>query len=214
MVMSTLERKFLVACAVLVLMTTVSLTVGASEHQTGGDDEMDSSENKEANKSIEKVDSTLIRLMDASDKEEFAERNGLSYSEGRVKVIVEMEDGATMPRNYNTTKETNYTGQGENLAQAYVQIDNIRSLSNEKGVRYVRPPLSSASLQENGRNEAGDEEGPETDESEYSESSETQDTQGTDKSETQGMEGLSSVMGSILATLIIVLTAAYARRDS
>jgi len=211
-----LERKALVAvCVILVLVTIGSVVTGASEHQTGDGDEVDSS--KATNGSLENVDSALTQLVNASDKEGFAERNGINYRNGRVQVVVELEGGATMPQNHNVTEEVNYTGQGENLVQAYVPVGNITSLSDEPRVSYVRLPTDSESLRGSGENETGGKGNPETDEEgkgedgdEESESGETQGRE-TDESETRG-EDLSSVMGGVIATVMIILTAAYARR--
>lgn len=188
----------------------ISSAAPASERQVEGGEGMDSPK-KAQNASVENLDHMLVRLMNAADKDEFAERNGMEYRNGSVLVVVELEEGATMPQNYNFAEEMNYTGQGENLAQAYVPAGNLRPLSNESGVERVRLPMGSESLQKNGKNETGETESPRADVDEEPESSEKQKNQATDGSETQG-KGLSSVMGGVLATLIIVLTATYARR--
>jgi hypothetical protein len=188
----------------------ISSAAPASERQVEGGEGMDSPR-KTQNASAENLDPILVRLIDAADKDEFAERNGMEYRNGSVLVMVNLEEGATMPQNYNVSEEMNYTGQGENLAQAYVPAGNLRPLSNESGVERVRLPMSSESLQKNGENETGETESLGTDVDEEPESSETRENQGMDGSETRG-KGLSSVMGGVLATLIIILTAAYARR--
>ena len=162
---------------------------------------------------MENVGSTLTQLVGASDKEGFAESNGISYRDGRALVVVEMEEGATMPGSYNTTEETNYTGQGKNLAQAYVPVTKIRPLSNEPGVKHVRLPLSPVPAGDGEKNKTTDAEDTETDAIGNGDG-EAEGTQETDENGTQGTggEGLSSVMGSLIATLVVVLAAAYGRR--
>jgi hypothetical protein len=178
---------------------------------------------KDMNESTENIDSTLIQLIEAPDEEGFAERNGIDYRDGRVRVVVEMEEGFSLPEGYNTTNELNYTGQGENLAQSYVPVDELVPISNETGVEYVRLPLKGVPSQESGqedrkRTENEDSSDVSNGNSEASGSNGTQDTPRMDEEDNQNEgtdgdgEGLSSVMGGIVSALIIILAAAYGRR--
>jgi len=155
---------------------------------------------KEVNESMENIDSTLVQLIEASDKEEFAERNSIDYRNGRAQVVVEMGEGFTFPEGYNTTNELNYTGQGENLAQAYVHVNDLVSLSNETGIEYVRLPLKGSPSRESEQEDQKQTGGTNN-------SNENQDEEGN-----QDAEGLTSLMGGIVPALIIILTAAYGRK--
>jgi hypothetical protein len=167
----------------------------------------------ETNESMENIDSTLVQLIEATDREEFAEKRGIEYRNGRARVVVEMEENSTFPGGYDTTDELNYTGQGKNLAQAYVPVDGIVSLSDETGVERVRLPLRGVPNQGNEREEEQTPDGGVPNGStEDSETSGSQDPQRTNGSDDQKEEGLPSVMGGILPALIVILVAAYGRR--
>jgi hypothetical protein len=169
---------------------------------------------KEVNESTEKMDSTLVQLIEAPDKEEFAERNGIDYRNGRAQVVVEMDEGFTFPEGYNTTNKLNYTGQGENLAQAYVPVNDLISLSNGTGIEYVRLPLKGSPSQETEREDQSQtgEINNSNENIEDSESNETQDSSQMNEDNNQDAEGLTSLMGGIVPALIIILTAAYGRK--
>jgi len=194
------------------VIQAISSTVGVTNNQY--DNEI---LEQKWNKSAEKLDSELVRLMNATNKEQFAERSNIEYRNGTVQVVVELEYGVNMPRGYNFTRQRHYTGQGKNLAQAYIPVDALRSLSNESVVERVRLPQRGAPSQE--ADDGGQTSDGETDDIERTETGEsgssenaTQETQDQTESDTEDAEGLSSVAGSLLATLVIILTAAYGRR--
>ncbi len=180
-------------------------------------------DSEEVNESMDDIDSALVQLIEAPDKKEFAERNGIDYRNGRVRVVVEMDETFTLPGGYNTTNELNHTGQGENLVQVRVPIGELVSLSDETGVKYVRLPLRGEPSQETEpehpeQTEDEDNSDESNGGSESSGSNGTQITQQIDEGDDQNEEnirdeeGLASFMGGVVPALAIILTAAYARR--
>lgn len=93
----------------------------------------------------ESVDPVLVDLIESENRTRFAEENDLSYRDGRVKVIVELERNASLPSGYNIAVEHTATGSRGELVQAYVDPDDLLRLGSEAGVRYIRTPQSAVS---------------------------------------------------------------------
>jgi hypothetical protein len=167
--------------------------------------------NKDMNVSNEDIDSALVSLINSSNKDEFAEQNSINYRDGKVQVVLEMSEGATVPERYNVTTETTYSGQGKNLAQVRVPVSSLVSISEEEGIDYVRLPTRSDANTAAGGNEQPD--GPEEDTSDSGDNV-TQEPAQTDENNTRDGEGLGSVLGAVVPAILVILTTAYYRRQT
>ncbi|UWG46958.1 ABC-type Fe3+-hydroxamate transport system, periplasmic component [Halanaeroarchaeum sp. HSR-CO] len=82
------------------------------------------------------LDSTLAGLVQADDRDAYAETHDLDYDDGRVAVVVELQPDAELPEGY----DLNVTARHDELVQAWVQVEDLPSLASEEEVRFVRPP--------------------------------------------------------------------------
>ena len=88
------------------------------------------------------LDSRLYQLSQSGNAAEEAARLGLPLEGGRVRVIVELNPGASPPDVPGVTIEQS----AGDLAQALVAPSALCELSNAPGVRFVRPALASTGL--------------------------------------------------------------------
>lgn len=82
----------------------------------------------------------LAQLVNASDRAAFAADHGLTYRNGTVRVVIELEPDATPPPEYDVREETAYTDAGTRYVQAFVAVDDLAPLAAEPTVKRVRPP--------------------------------------------------------------------------
>ncbi|MFC4448599.1 hypothetical protein [Halorussus aquaticus] len=82
------------------------------------------------------LDSRLVRLLNATDRSAYAARNGLTFRNGSVLVIVELRQNRTLPAGFTEDVRTRHG----RLVQASVPASTLRSLADHANVSYVRPP--------------------------------------------------------------------------
>lgn len=84
------------------------------------------------------LESRLFELSISKNPAEYAATYGLYYAEGLVRVVIELKSqDESLPAKYSIQVESHY----ENIVQALVPIKELRRLSNEPQVKYVRTPL-------------------------------------------------------------------------
>lgn len=90
-----------------------------------------------------KLESRLYQVAQSSDPEHAANQSGLYYSQGRVRVIIELADPAvSLPAGYSLIIESRYN----TLIQASVALQDLCKLSQEPSVRLVRAPYEATPL--------------------------------------------------------------------
>lgn len=89
------------------------------------------------------IDPVLMELIEATDRAETAADNGLYYEEGRVRVVVVLKPGATLPQDHDLVIEHTASLENGSAVQAMVPVDRLRSLAREPGVRLVSRPQSA-----------------------------------------------------------------------
>jgi hypothetical protein len=82
------------------------------------------------------LDSTLARFVTADNHTTFAARHGIELEAGRVRVMVRLQAGTTLPRGYDIRVELQY--EAERLA--FVAISDLRPLAHHRNVTAVRVP--------------------------------------------------------------------------
>lgn len=82
------------------------------------------------------LESTLAELVDADDREDFADERGLTLRDGRVEVVVELQAGRELPEEFDVGVQSRH----EHLLQAFVAVDDLVPLSEHENVSYVRLP--------------------------------------------------------------------------
>jgi hypothetical protein len=82
------------------------------------------------------LESVLARLVQSDNRTAFAEEHGLQVRDGRVLVVVELENGTDLPDGY----DLNVTSRYGTEIQAYVAVDDLLALVEEEVVRVVRTP--------------------------------------------------------------------------
>ncbi len=84
-----------------------------------------------------KLESVLYQLTQSTQPNEFATERGLYVKNGKVRVVIELENKTgTIPAGYGIVEETRYDG----LVQAMVPINRLIEVSREQGVKVVRVP--------------------------------------------------------------------------
>lgn len=91
----------------------------------------------EPGKGWENIEHVLYQLVESENREGFAENRGLFYENGRVRVILELENAGNPPD--GVTVETSH----DNLVQALVPVDYLLDLSRDANVLYIRSPLTA-----------------------------------------------------------------------
>lgn len=84
----------------------------------------------------ERLDETLVELVEASDRAAFAADHGLTLEDGRVLVVAELREGASLPESPPVDVEARHGS----LVQGFVAVDDLPALSTSEGVAFVRPP--------------------------------------------------------------------------
>ena len=90
----------------------------------------------------EKIESVLYQVVKAQKRDDFAEAHGLYLKEGKVRVVIEIENTEVLKienvlKGYGAVMETYH----ENLVQALVPVDDLIALSEDPDVNYIRTPL-------------------------------------------------------------------------
>ena len=78
---------------------------------------------------------SLAELVEADDREAFAERRNLDYRNGEVQVLVELEPDGERPDEYLSEVTTEF----RTMIIAWVKIDELVDLALDENVRSVRP---------------------------------------------------------------------------
>lgn len=139
-------------------------------------------------------DPVLGELADADNPESFAESRGLSYDNGTVTVVMELETDAEPPDGYSVEVVQTYKDGNESLVEARIPIENVRGISQEPTVRYVRVP--STPVTTNGPvDESANETGDEIDEN--------VSANDTDSSPPEDSDGF-TVLLALIATMLVV----------
>ncbi|TYT62842.1 hypothetical protein [Natrialba swarupiae] len=134
----SLVWKILIFSVMTATVTTVAMTpVAVADESTH-----DSSPMNET-KSLAPV---LHDLTDASDPEVYAHANDITYKNGSVLVVVELEGDRELPSGYDATVERSYSGGGKTLIEASVPVDQLRDLAAADDVEYVRPPQEAVPM--------------------------------------------------------------------
>lgn len=94
-----------------------------------------------------RLDGRLAGLLDASDRAAYAADHGLTYDEGSVLVVVELESGAEMPPSPPVAEATRHGS----LVVGRVAVDDLSALATAEGVQYVRPPQAPVAADAVGR---------------------------------------------------------------
>lgn len=84
------------------------------------------------------LETRLFEISIAKNALEYAEKHGLDYKEGKVRVEIEfISSTESLPAGYTFEVELQY----ENIVQAFVPVEQLRSLSKESQVRAIKVPL-------------------------------------------------------------------------
>ncbi|MBI2906299.1 MAG: hypothetical protein HYX92_01445 [Chloroflexi bacterium] len=90
-----------------------------------------------------KLENRLYQLFASPDPAAFAQQYGIGYSDGAVRVVVEMGDKeGRLPAGYSIKEETRSGG----LVQAQVPLSELCRLSKEGSVKAIRLPLRAVPL--------------------------------------------------------------------
>lgn len=90
----------------------------------------------------ENIDPVLAGLIDAENRTRYAHTHGLAYRDGRVLVVVELDDNRSVNDRYDIRIEHRVTVSDGVVIQGYLAVDDIRPLVREPFVRSIRPPES------------------------------------------------------------------------
>ena len=86
------------------------------------------------------LESSLVELTQSSDPEVYAQKHGLYFANGRVRVVIELDNpNYALPASYGV-EETRY----ENMIQALVVINKLLELSESPFVRFITIPMVPA----------------------------------------------------------------------
>lgn len=83
-----------------------------------------------------KLEHTLVGLVRADDRTEYADRNDLTLRNGSVEVVVELRPDRTLPSDH----PVDVTARHDRLVQAFVPVDGLEPLAAHANVSYVRTP--------------------------------------------------------------------------
>jgi PBP1b-binding outer membrane lipoprotein LpoB len=86
------------------------------------------------------LDSVLYKLTEANRPKRFASNHSLTLKDGRVEVMIELMSGRDLPQKFNIQIES----RRNELVQATVPVDELRSLSEHQNVSYIRTAPSPA----------------------------------------------------------------------
>jgi len=82
------------------------------------------------------LDSRLYALTTADDPASYAETHGIEYRDGSVTVVVELEPGAALPREFDLT----VTATADDRVQASVPVGQLIALAEHENTTVVRTP--------------------------------------------------------------------------
>lgn len=74
--------------------------------------------------------------MTAENRTAYADRNGLAYEDGSVRVVIDLASGRSLPSGYDVTVEV----RSGTLVQGSVAVDDLVGLARHENVTAVRPP--------------------------------------------------------------------------
>jgi len=83
------------------------------------------------------LETRLYKLSIARNPARYAATHGLYCTEGRVRVVIELlSEDVVIPQSYHIRIEDRH----KDSIQALVPVKELRSLSNESGVKFIRVP--------------------------------------------------------------------------
>jgi|GEM_PF-4737398 len=82
------------------------------------------------------LDSTLSAYLRADNRTRYAERHGLTVEDGRVRVVIGLRDGATLPAGFDIAIELRHGAE----VLAYVETAGLAGLARHRNVTVVRVP--------------------------------------------------------------------------
>jgi len=135
-------------------------------------------------------DPVLGELADSEDPQAFAEQRGLSYDNGTVVAVIELEPGSDTPEGYSVEVVQEYEGSNESLVEARMPVEDVRSIASEEGVSYVRAPSTPSSMDTD----------PDTDENNTTQT----DNETKTRESSEESDGFTSVLA-----VVALLTAGY-----
>jgi ABC-type Na+ efflux pump permease subunit len=110
-------------------------------------------------------DPVFNEVIDADDREEAAESTGLSYRDGDLHVVVELNANKEVPSGYDVEVVQETVVDNRTSVEAWVPVDDVRELASEEEVERVRQPVGAVPAQDNSgsdRETENDTEGNET----------------------------------------------------
>lgn len=124
---------------------TTTIETTTTNGTTTVDTTTDDSDGPNAPESPSKGDSdaladVLAEYLDAENRSAYAEDHRLQTRDGRVEVVVELEEGQQFPESYDVTVVASH----DNLVQAYVAPADLRALAADENVSRVRTPTRPA----------------------------------------------------------------------
>jgi hypothetical protein len=82
------------------------------------------------------LDATLSAYLRADNRTRYAERHGLAVEDGRVRVVIGLRDGATLPSGFDAVVELRHG----NEVLASVATGDLAALARHRNVTVVRTP--------------------------------------------------------------------------
>jgi hypothetical protein len=82
------------------------------------------------------LDATLAAYLRADNRTQYAEQHGLTVEDGRVRVVIGLRDGATLPSGFDVVVELQYGSE----VLAYVATTDLAALAGHDNVTVVRTP--------------------------------------------------------------------------
>lgn len=89
-----------------------------------------------------KVESLLLQLVQSSNPEAFAREHGLFFKDGRVRVVIELNDPNYVLPNYYGVEEKRHGSK----VQALVKVDRLLELAESPYVRFISSPTPPSEL--------------------------------------------------------------------
>ena len=97
----------------------------------------------EGNMTDASYDPVFDEVIDADDREEAAERTGLSYRDGDLHVVVELHADEEVPLGYDVEVVQETVVDNRTSVEAWVPVDDVRDLASEEEVERVRQPVGA-----------------------------------------------------------------------
>ena len=116
----------------IILVLSLIILIAGCTNEPGGNGKVNLTKNQPV-----KLESVLYQLTQSTQPNEFATERGLYVKNGKVRVVIELENKTgTIPAGYGIVEETRYDG----LVQAMVPINSLIGISRVQGVKVVRVP--------------------------------------------------------------------------